>query len=178
MGRETVLVPVQWEEEQKQALEEIKAAVLTSPAIKALDYDSEAPVILAVDTSNIAIGYVLSQQHPTNPKIRYPNRFGSMVLNTREANYSQSKLELYGLFHVLKAVRLYIIGVKNLIVEVDAKYIQGMLNHPDVQPNATINRWIAGILVFNFDLKHVPGSTHGPDGLSRRIPQPDDEPHL
>ena len=51
-----------------------------------------------------------------------------------------------------------------------------MLNNPDIQPNATINRWIAGILLFDFTLVHVPGATHGPDGLSRRPAQPEDEP--
>jgi hypothetical protein len=54
-------------------------------------------------------------------------------------------------------------------VEVDAKYIQGMLNNPDIQPNAAMNRWILGILLFNFNLVHVAGKDHnGPDGLSRQ----------
>ena len=34
----------------------------------------------------------------------------------------------------------------------------------------------SGILLFDFKLVHVPGETHGPDGLSRRPAQPDDEP--
>jgi hypothetical protein len=46
-----------------------------------------------------------------------------MLLNDREANYSQPKLKLYGLFCSLCATRLYIIGVKKLIVEVNTKYI-------------------------------------------------------
>jgi hypothetical protein len=100
---------------------------------------------------------------------RYPNRFGSISWNERESRYSQSKLELYGLFRALRAYRIFIIGVRNLTVEVDAKYIKGMLNNPDIQPNATINRWIAGVLLFDFRLVHVPASAHGaPDGLSRR----------
>ncbi|KAJ8583997.1 hypothetical protein M405DRAFT_866583 [Rhizopogon salebrosus TDB-379] len=39
-----------------------------------------------------------------------------------------------------------------------------------------MNHWIAGILLFDFMLKHVPGSKHvGPDGLSRRRSAPEDE---
>jgi len=54
-------------------------------------------------------------------------------------------------------------------VEVDAQYIKRMLNKPDLHPNATMNRWIAAILIFDFELVHVPGAKHkGPDGLSRR----------
>jgi hypothetical protein len=90
-----------------------------------------------------------------------------MLLNECKENYSKTKLKLYSLFRSLCATRLYIIGVKKLTVEVDAKYIRGMLNNLDIQPNTTINRWIAGILLFDFNLVHVLGVTHGPDGLSR-----------
>ena len=51
-------------------------------------------------------------------------------------------------------------------MEVDARYIKGMLNNPDIDPSATINRWILSILTFHFTLVHVPGTMHGPDGLS------------
>src|SRR5882724_11509299 len=96
-------------------------------------------------------------------------------MNEREARYSQPKLELYGLYRALRHFRLYIIGVKNLIVEVDAKYIKEMLNHPDLQPNAIINRWIGGILTFTFKLVYVPAKNFkGTDGLSRRWRAEDD----
>ena len=59
----------------------------------------------------------------------------------------------------------------------DAKYVQGMIHNPDQQPNATINRWIAGILLFQFKLIHVATEKHkGPDGLSHRPPSKLDPP--
>ena len=76
----------------------------------------------------------------------------------------------------LRALKLHLIGIRNLIVEVDAKYIKGMLGNPDLVPSASINRWILSILMFHFTLVHVPGIRHGPDGLSRRCPQPGDKP--
>src|SRR5271163_3057252 len=51
-----------------------------------------------------------------------------------------------------------------------------MLRNPDIAPSASINRWIVSILMFHFELVHVPGTHHGPDGLSRRRPQPSDDP--
>jgi hypothetical protein len=99
-----------------------------------------------------------------------------MLLNEREANHSQPKLELYGLFCSLCATQLYIIGIKKLVIKVDAKYIRGMVNNPSIQPNATINRWIAGIFLFDFKLVHIPSTMHGPDGLSRQPAQPDNPP--
>ena len=44
----------------------------------------------------------------------------------------------------------------------------------DIQPLASINCWILSILTFHFELVHVKGTFHGPDGLSRHPRQPDD----
>ena len=78
-------------------------------------------------------------------------------------------MELYGLFRAPNTTKLWLIGAKKLVVEVNAQYIKRMLNKPDLHPNAAMNRWIAAILIFDFELVHVPGTKHkGPDGLSRR----------
>jgi hypothetical protein len=166
-----------WEfgKDQLDAMQDLKDALLSSTALRPIDYSSEAPVILSVDTSNIAVGHILAQCDLENPKYRYFAKFGSITLNERESRYSQPKLELYGLYRALSSLKLYLIGVRNLIVEVDAKYIKGMLANPDIAPSASINRWILGILMFHFTLVHVPGTHHGPDGLSRRRPQPGDQ---
>lgn len=154
-------------EEAINAMMDVQEAIQDCPGLRPIDYDSNRPVILGVDSSYIGFGYVLSQIGKDGK--RYPNRFGSGTWNLRESHYSQSKVELFGLYRSLRAVRIYIFGVIKLVVEVDAKYIRGMINNPDVQPNATINRWIAGILLFHFELVHVPGTGHkGPDGMSRR----------
>src|SRR5271155_2576762 len=147
-------------------MDDLKKALLTSPSLRPIDYESNSPVILSVDTSQIAVGYILSQCDPDNPKLRYHARFGSITLNERECRFSQPKLELYGLYRALRQLKLYLIGVRNLIVEVDAKYIKGMLKNPDVAPSASINRWIVSILMFHFELVHVPGTHHGPESGS------------
>jgi hypothetical protein len=54
-------VPFVFGAEQCEAMQILKDAVLSSPALKRLDYMSERKVILAVDTSNIAIGFILLQ---------------------------------------------------------------------------------------------------------------------
>ena len=125
------------------------------------------------DTSLYAIGGVLSQEDEEGR--RHPARYGSIPMSPVESNYSQAKLELYGLFIALRRFRLYLAGVKRLVVEVDAKYIKGMLNTPDLQPIAVLNRWIQGIKLYTFELVHVPADKHrGPDALSRRQPNPHD----
>jgi hypothetical protein len=132
-------VDFEWGEEQDEAQKDLKMALITSPALKPIDYGSEAPVILAVDTSYIAVGMFLCQCSSTNPKQRTYSRFGSITLNEREARFSQPKLEIYGLYRALRAYRMWVIGVRNLVIETDARYIKGMLAHPDILPSASIN---------------------------------------
>ncbi|KIK12763.1 hypothetical protein PISMIDRAFT_18496 [Pisolithus microcarpus 441] len=146
-------------DEHRAAMEYLKTTIVTSPALRSIDYNSASPVIFAIDTSNITVGYILMQED-------------------EERHYSQAKLELFGLFRALHDVWLYIFGMWNLVVEVDARYIKGMINNPDLQPNATINQWIAGILLFDFKLVHVPAAKHAaPDGLSRR-PKAEEDPKV
>jgi Integrase zinc binding domain/RNase H-like domain found in reverse transcriptase len=167
----------EWEfgEYQLAAMEDLKEALINSPALRPINYTTGASVILSVDTSYIAVGFLLSQCDVENPKLRYYAKFGSITLNEREARFSQPKLELYGLYRTLRSLKIILLGVRNLVVEVDAAYIKGMLRNPDLAPSASINRWIVSILMFHFTLVHVPGTHHGPDGLSRRRPQPGDE---
>ncbi|KAJ3474731.1 hypothetical protein NLI96_g12289 [Meripilus lineatus] len=148
--------PFEFGEDQLKAMEDLKNAVQTCQALRALDYTSPSPVILAVDTSFIAVGYHLCQCDEDDPRKRYYARFGSITLNDRESRFSQPKLEIYGLYRSLRTLRIYLIGVRNLVVEVDAGYIKGMLSNPDIQPSASINRWIVSILTFHFKLVHVP----------------------
>lgn len=156
-----------WNERRQAAFDEMKELISTAPALRPIDYTSSKPVVLSVDSSKYAVGYILSQLDENNK--RRPARYGSVPMGKTESNYSQPKLELYGLYRALRRCRLYLIGVKDLHIEVDAKYIKGMLAAPDLQPNAVINRWIAEILTYPHKLIHVPAARHkGPDALSRR----------
>ena len=77
----------------------LKDEIIQSPALQHLDYESGQEVVLAVDTSVITVGFILSQEGEDGK--RYPNCFGSISLTSVESRYSQAKLELYGLFRSL-----------------------------------------------------------------------------
>ena len=84
-------------------------------------------------------GFILSQLGVDDKQ--YLSCFGSITWNEQESHYSQAKIEIYGLWCALQAYQLYIIGIKNLWVEIDMSYIKGMLNNLDIcqeqvfQPN-------------------------------------------
>lgn len=63
-----------------------------------------------------------SQYDLKNPHIWYYAQFGSIV-NEREARYSQAKLELYGRYRALRSTKIFLVGLRNLVVDVDAAYI-------------------------------------------------------
>ena len=157
----------EWGPDQEEAFQRLKHLVTSAPVVKPINYNCDRPVYLSVDTSIHGIGFILSQEDANGR--RSPARYGSLPLKGVETRYGQSKLELYGLSKALHEYRAHIVGAKNLIVEVDASSIKGMLEHPDVQASAVINRWIQAILQFDFTLVHVPAYKHkGPDALSRR----------
>ena len=156
-----------WGEEQRLAIEKMKKCVSTYEAIQPIDHAMPFKVILLVYMSVIAVGFILAQLDIEGQQ--HPARFGSIAWNKQISRYSQSKLKLYGLFQALNVTKLWLIGAKELVVKVNVQYIKGMLNKPDLYLNATINQWIAAILMFDFELVHVLGAKHrGLDKLSRK----------
>jgi hypothetical protein len=168
-------IEFEWGEEQIASMDAIKYALAHCDALRPINYEWGSDVILAVDTSWIAIGIIIYQVDPDNPKKRYIVKYDSIPMNEREARFSQPKRELYGLKRALQKMQYWLLGCRKLVVETDAKYIKGMLSNPGMGPNATVNRWIEEILMFHFTLKHVQGLTFAADGLSRRKKQPGDE---
>ena len=88
-----------WGEPQYNAMQCLKDAICQSPALCRLDYESGREVILAVDTSLIVVGHILSQEGDDGKC--YPNCFGSIRLSDVENCYSQAKLKLYRLLCAL-----------------------------------------------------------------------------
>ena len=168
-------VPFEWTKEHDKSMADLKDALGRAVPLGNIDYVDGGTVVLAVDTSWKAVGFYIYQESSDGKKKRTFVKFGSITLNEREARFSQPKRELFGLKRALEASEYLLIGCRKLIVETDAKYIHGMLNHPEMGPNATINRWIEKILMFHFELRHVAGKTFGPDSLSRREKQKGDE---
>ena len=156
--------PWEFGQDQISAMEDLKKALLSPPALWPIDYASMAPVILSVETSQISVSFRLSQCNLDDSKHGYYMWFGSITLNDREAKFSQLKLKLYGLYCALRSLKLYLIHIQNLIIEVNARYIKAMLQNPDISLSASINRWILAILMFHSTLVHVPGTHHTPNG--------------
>jgi hypothetical protein len=104
----------------------------------------------------------------------WPVLYESVFFSPTESMYSQSKLELCGVARILKKLQTKLWG-QHFKLLVDAKSLIEMINSPSL-PNAPMNRWVAFIQLFSFELIQVPGKTFTmPDGLSRRPPDLEEE---
>lgn len=116
--------------EELQAMDSFKYLLIHSPALQALDYKSDGQIILEVNSSWIAVGFILSQVREDSWE--HPSHFGSISWNERKSQHLQAKVKLYSLFRSLRAYRLYLVGALNLIICTDASYLKGMLNNLDI----------------------------------------------
>ena len=76
----------------------------------------------------------------------------------------------------MKKLRFWLFG-RYFSVQTDSQVLVWLLNQPPNDlPNAMITRWLIYIRLFDFDVKHIPGSKNGViDSLSRRGQGPEDE---
>jgi hypothetical protein len=96
------------------AQDALKLLLINSPVLQQIDYTSGRQCIMDVDSSFRGAGYILLQLGEDGKE--YLFRFRSTTWNERESRYSQAKLELYGLFRALTVYRMYLVGIKNLLV--------------------------------------------------------------
>jgi len=163
-----------WGREQAAAMEILKEALTTAPALVAISYEPGAGAIIAAfDASGRGWGAHLMQED--EQKRRHPARYESGLWSPSEMNYDAGKKECKALLKGLKKFRQYLYGV-HFIVELDAKTLVAQLNRTASDlPGALLTRWIAWIRLFDFEVRHVPGKKNVvADGLSRKPPGPSD----
>ena len=158
----------EWQDNEQEAMDALKKSLTEAPALKPIDYKSSGQIVLSVDSALQGWGAIL-QQEEVDTKKRHPARYESGMWASSEKKYDSGKLECRGLLKALKKFRYYLYGVR-FLVEIDARTLVHQLNQPASDlPGSVVNRWLAWIRMFTFDIKHVAGRKHsGPDGLSRR----------
>ena len=92
--------------------------------------------------------------------------------NKAECNYPTHEREMLAFVHAMKSWKHYLMGSFTTAYTDSTflKYISTMKN-----PSPRVVRWLSDLALFNYELKHIPGSTNtAADALSR----PDDEATL
>ena len=104
-----------------------------------------------------------------------PAQFESGIWMKAESNYDTGKLECCAVLKILKKFHSYLYGVQ-FVLEVDAATLVAQLNQSATDlPGSVVVRWITWIHLFDFDVKHVPGTKNTvADGLLRQLATEED----
>jgi len=154
-----------WSGREQTAFEDLKMAVTTAPVLMS-PQDSE-PFQVEVDSSDFAIGAVLSQQLTADGKW-HPVAFYSKSLSSVERNYKIHDKEMLAIICALEEWRHFLEGATHPVeIWTDHKNLEYFMTAKKL--NRRQARWSLHLARFNFLLHHCPGHTMGkPDALSRR----------
>ena len=142
-----------WNTAQKEALEEIKRQLVSTPVLAF--YDPQLETKVSADASSYGIGAVLVQKQPEGDW--KPVAFISRALTGTEKRYAQIEKEALATTWACERLADYLVG-KRLHVETDHKPLVPLLgskNLEEVPPR--IQRLRMRLLRFDFTISHVPG---------------------
>jgi len=154
-----------WNKKKQAAFEDLKTVVTT--ALVLVSPQESDPFQIEVDSSDFAIGAVLSQQSMTDRKW-HPVAFYSKSLSSVERNYKIHDKKILAIIHVLEEWRHFLEGATHLVeIWTDHKNLEYFMTAKKL--NCCQARWLLHLARFDFLLHYHPGCTIGkPDALSRR----------
>ena len=157
-----------WTTEQEDAKIALIRAVTTAPILIAIDYrPGGGIIILTVDASITGWGAVLTQERSEG---RLPCRFESGAWNNAESQYDATKRECRGVLCALKKLRCHLYGI-HFVLETDAQVLVHQLKGSMFDlPGALINRWIAWVCMFDFEVRHIKGKDNVVADALLRLP--------
>ena len=152
-----------WGDAQKQAFEELKTQLTSSPVLRLPDLSK--PFFVQTDASKLGTGAVLLQQDATG--VSHPCAYLSQVLVGAEQNYQVYDLELLAIIRALKAWRPYLISpVEPTIFYTDHQNITYFRQPQDLTVHQM--RWHSILQEYPVRFVHISGHKNSaPDLLSQ-----------
>ncbi|CAM8972830.1 unnamed protein product [Rhodiola kirilowii] len=155
-------VPFEFNKECKEAFDELKSALTSTPIIRAPDWSKGFEIMC--DASDYAVGAVLGQRDEKKPVVIYN---ASRTLDSAQRNYSTTEKELLAVVFALEKFRSYLLGTK-VIVYSDHAAIRYLMTKKEAKPR--LIRWILLLQEFDVEIKDKKGIENTvADHLSRIV---------
>ena len=156
-------LPFKWNSQAEAAIHALKLAFTNAPVLITPDANKE--FYLECDASDFAMGAVLKQEHKGK---LHPVAYFSEKFSPAAANYHVYDKELMAIVDSLKHWRRFLEGSeKPVIIHTDHKNLIYFTEARIL--NQRQARWSMELLLFDFKIKYIPGSSNTiPDALSRR----------
>lgn len=150
-------ITIKLDEAAIDAFDQIKQKLCERVELYQPNFDK--PFELTTDSSNFAIGAVLSQG-------KQPIMFISRTLNQTEQNYATNEKELLAIVWALQKLRNLLYGIANLTIYTDHQSLKYSISEKN--PNSKLKRWKNLIGEFGAKIEYKPGDQNiVADALSR-----------
>lgn len=149
-----------WTSEQENSFSYFKEILTKEPILQYPDFTRE--FLLTTDSSNYAIGVILSQGDIGKD---LPIAYASRTLNKAECNYSTIERELLAIVWGVQHFRPYLYGRKFTILT-DHRPLTWLFNCKD--PSSRLVRWRLKLEEYSYEIRYKPGRVNSnADALSR-----------
>ena len=154
-----------WSNEAQSAFDELKSKFSSAPVLAYPNRD--LPFLVETDSSNFAIGAILSQVLPKDNKI-HPIAFFSRSLTAPEKNYPIYDKELLAIVEALEHWRHLLKGTTTPFT-IFSDHRNLLYQKKPEKMTQRLVRWALFLSEFNFKIVYRAGPANGkPDALSRR----------
>ncbi|HEX4849165.1 MAG TPA: RNase H-like domain-containing protein, partial [Puia sp.] len=154
-------IAFEWTQEQQDAFEAIKKALMSRPVLVNPDYTK--PFHLFVDASLVAQGGALTQQ--TESKDYQAIGYWSRIISAPERKWPAVQLELNAIVMALRHFAPYVYGTE-VIVHTDHRPLIYLMKKKAAHAN--LPRWAIELMQYNLVLEHIDGKRNRvADALSR-----------
>uniref|UniRef100_A0A3B1JCD7 ribonuclease H n=1 Tax=Astyanax mexicanus TaxID=7994 RepID=A0A3B1JCD7_ASTMX len=157
------LTPADWTIECKQALQNLKEALINQAMLAHPDFSK--PFLLSVDASTRGLGAVLSQLQEGCDTAR-PIAYASKSLNHAQSKYPAHRLEFLAMKWAIHDKFSHWLRGHRFTVWTDNNPLKYILTKPRL--DACEQRWVAKLAPFDFDIQYISGAKNVvADALSR-----------